>query len=403
MYLSIDDYSWCETDKELVIEVPLRGLSGINKDVILTKHYVKLIIKPYMFECALQHAILVEQSRLEISGGCARFLLTKENAQMWTQLHSEDMKDRCKLLQIRQEAIAEVQRREQAREELKKVQIRQGEKDALNEVMKIEAAERERITQEKKEAGRKTVSELIGQYAVEQSEEKSEISGKVVGARQFANELTHPAKGCEDTKSEVSQIFRQKPIDLPVRTSTKINVTFTPRIFPTPERESLKVEEEQWLNKQAEHRRAMLKRVVATEEVSEKEMDPIWLRGKGDSLFHAGDFEAAVEAYTRAIELSPKLYSAYSNRAACHLQLRNFFKALEDSSTALDLCVPAVPQNLRSRLRAHVRRGAAFCNLKMYKEALVEYKAAHKLDPTDVTIEGDMRKLECFLNPESTV
>ncbi|KAF7261640.1 hypothetical protein EG68_00915 [Paragonimus skrjabini miyazakii] len=354
-----------------------------------------------MFECVLRHAILVEQSRMEIGGGCARFLLTKENAQMWTQLHSEDMKDRSKLLQIRQEAIVEVQKREQAREELKKVQIRQGEKDALNEVMKIEATERERITQEKKEAGQKTVSELIGQYALEQKKE-SGLSGKILEARQFANELTQRSKGFEDTKREVSQIFQQKPIDLPVRTSTKINVTFTPRIFPTPERESLKVEEEQWLNKQAEHRRAMLKRVVATEEVSEKEMDPIWLRGKGDSLFHAGDFEAAVEAYTRAIELSPKLHSAYSNRAACHLQLRSFFKALEDSSTALDLCVPAVPQNLRSRLRAHVRRGAAFFNLKMYKEALVEYKAAHKLDPADLTIEGDMRNLERFLNQEST-
>ncbi|KAF8565190.1 hypothetical protein P879_10737 [Paragonimus westermani] len=375
-----------------------------------------------MFECVLQHAILVEQSRLEISGGCARFLLTKETAQMWTQLHSEDMKDRCKLLQIRQEAIVEVQQREQAKEELKKVQIRQGEKDALNEVMKIEAAERERITQEKKEAGQKTVSGLIDQYASEQIKEviffqlsfyfkqQPEISEKIVEARQFANVLVHRAKSFEDTKRDGSHIFPEKPIDLPVRTSTKINVTFTPRIFPTPERESLKVEEEEWLNKQAEHRRAMLKRVVATEEVSEKEMDPIWLRGKGDSLFHAGDFEAAVEAYTRAIELCPKLHSypfyrpqAYSNRAACHLKMRNFFKALEDSSTALDLCVPAVPQNLRSRLRAHVRRGAAFCNLKMYKEALVEYKAAHKLDPTDVTIEGDMRNLEQFLNQESTV
>ncbi|KAA3674794.1 dyslexia susceptibility 1 candidate protein 1, partial [Paragonimus westermani] len=335
-----------------------------------------LIIKPYMFECALQHPILVEQSRLEISGGCARFLLTKESAQMWTQLHSEDMKDRCKLLQIRQEAIVEIQKREQAREELKKVQIRQGEKDALNEVMKIEAAERERITQEKKEAGQKTVSELIDQYAPEQNNGQPEISEKIVEARQFANALVHRAKGFEDTKRDGSHIFREKPIDLPVRTSTRINVTFTPRIFPTPERESLKVEEEEWLNKQAEHRRAMLKRVVTTEEVSEKEMDPVWLRGKGE---------------------------AYSNRAACHLKMRNFFKALEDSSTALDLCVPAVPQNLRSRLRAHIRRGAAFCNLKMYKEALVEYKAAHKLDPTDVTIEGDMRNLEQLLNQESTV
>ncbi|CAH8471097.1 unnamed protein product [Schistosoma guineensis] len=157
--------------------------------------------------------------------------------------------------------------------------------------------------------------------------------------------------------------------------------------------------ENEWLTKQAEYRRKLLDRVVP-DDLSRNELDPIWLRKKGDSLFQAGDYEAAVIAYTEAITQNPKLHSAYSNRAACHLQLRNYFKALEDSSMVLDLCVPHVAQNLKSRVRAHIRRGAAFCNLQLYKEGLIEYRAAQKLQPDDDTIRKDIENLEKFVNQE---
>lgn len=37
---------------------------------------------------------------------------------------------------------------------------------------------------------------------------------------------------------------------------------------------------------------------------------------------------------------------------------------------ALDLSTPAVPSNAASRARAHVHRGAAFCELELYVEGL---------------------------------
>ncbi|VUZ48218.1 unnamed protein product, partial [Hymenolepis diminuta] len=51
------------------------------------------------------------------------------------------------------------------------------------------------------------------------------------------------------------------------------------------------------------------------------------------------------------------MQSLYLNRSACYIQTRKFFRALEDASTALDLLTPPVPQNLNSRVKAHVRRG----------------------------------------------
>ncbi|OON23269.1 tetratricopeptide repeat protein [Opisthorchis viverrini] len=408
MYIAIEDFSWFENDQEVSIEVPLRGLAKKDKEVMITSRFIKMVIKPYMFECILLNPILVDESRVELSGSQARFVLKKAEAQIWGRLLSEEMsmqipnfiitEDKHKLIQLRNEAIIEHQEREKAKQEAKLQEIRKGEKDSLNKVMKLEADERERIESEKKFAGEKAVEELVKIHQQEQ-EEKAQLDQKIIEARQLANEITE--QRIMTTKSPEERIalsLNEKPIELPVRTSTNITVNFTPRIFPTPERESVKQEEEEWLNKQAEHRRAMLKKVVGDQEMSDKELDPQWLRNKGDTLFRAGDFEAAVEAYSRAIEINPKMHSAFSNRAACHLQLRNFFKALEDSSTALDLCVPAVPQNLRSRVRAHARRAAAFCNLKMFKEGLIEYRAAHQLDPSDSSIEADMRNIEKYLN-----
>lgn len=48
--------------------------------------------------------------------------------------------------------------------------------------------------------------------------------------------------------------------------------------------------------------------------------------------YAAGDYLGAVNSYSLAIRLNRKIPALYSNRAACHLKLRNFHKAIDDSS-----------------------------------------------------------------------
>lgn len=50
------------------------------------------------------------------------------------------------------------------------------------------------------------------------------------------------------------------------------------------------------------------------------------------NCFRRGDFLGAVSAYSLAIRLNPRAPALYSNRAACHLKLKNLHKAVEDSS-----------------------------------------------------------------------
>ncbi|CAI2723981.1 unnamed protein product [Schistosoma spindalis] len=312
------------------------------------------------------------------------------------------LEDRKSLLQIKQNAILEHQERVMKRAKANKEMNIRGEKYALEQIMKLENVSREKIRLEKEQASKQAISEFVNVFN-KSSQKENELENKITEARRFAKqyitETIDEENNMELNKDIQRLAFIQKPIDLPVRTSSTIEVKFTPRVFPTPERESTKQAEDEWLNRQAEYRRKLLDRVVPND-LSRNELDPIWLRKKGDSLFQAGDYEAAVIAYTEAITQNPKLHSAYSNRAACHLQLRNYFKALEDSSMVLDLCVPPVAQNLKSRVRAHIRRGAAFCNLQLYKEGLIEYRAAQKLQPDDDTIRKDIGNLEKFVNQE---
>ncbi|CAH8448955.1 unnamed protein product [Heterobilharzia americana] len=401
MLIPITDFRWCENLCEVELIVPLHGMIASNADTFLTSRYIKIVIKPYIFECVLYKSINVEESTLKLIDGIAEFNLKKINAELWKQLTSDAMKDKKSLLQIKQDAILEHQEHEQKRVKTNKEMNRKGEKYALEQVMKLESLSREKIKLEKEEAGKQILQDFMTIHK-ETDEEKNEMQKKIQEARLLVKEQMHKIasdvnKNNIKLTEEIQRksIFNEKPIDLPIRTSSTIEVKFTPRVFPTPERESVKQAEEEWLSKQAEYRRKLLDRVIPND-LSRNEVDPIWLRKKGDSLFQAGDYEAAVIAYTEAISQNPKLHSAYSNRAACHLQLRNYFKALEDSSMVLDLCVPHVLQNLKSRVRAHIRRGTAFCNLQMYKEGLAEYKAAQKLQPEDDTIKVDIENLEKF-------
>lgn len=50
------------------------------------------------------------------------------------------------------------------------------------------------------------------------------------------------------------------------------------------------------------------------------------------NCFLRGDYLGAVSAYSLAIRLHPRSPALYSNRAACHLKLKNLHKAVEDSS-----------------------------------------------------------------------
>ncbi|EUB59877.1 Hsp70-Hsp90 organizing protein 1 [Echinococcus granulosus] len=400
MFISVSDFTWFESDDEIYITVPLKGTPSKTCDLFISTRYVKIVFKPYIFECVLWGFIDVDNSKVVLENCVAAHMtLKKKTVSKWPKLEADEMKEKESLMRIRQEAIAEVQARETEREKNSREEKRLGEKTALKAMMRIEGEERNRHEETKKAATFAAMQELVeGQKKMQQ--QAKERDAKIAAARAFAREVYGGGNTVSPTPATLKQyIFKgcEKP-QVPVRSNDKIVVSFTPRVFPTPERESMKDDEEKWLRAQAEHRRILTSKVVEDGDLSEAEKDPIWLQKKAAALFRAGDFEAAALAYTEALKRAPKLPSLHLNRSACYLQTRNFFRALEDASTALDLLKPAVPQNLNSRIKAHIRRGVAFCNLQMFKEGISEYEAAAKLNPADTTIQDDLSRLKGMMS-----
>ncbi|OAD60638.1 Dyslexia susceptibility 1 candidate 1 protein [Eufriesea mexicana] len=163
-----------------------------------------------------------------------------------------------------------------------------------------------------------------------------------------------------------TNIFEEpsKSIPLPRKMGT-INVTFSERKFPTPARESSHIEEQKWLQKQAEARRKI---GFDAEDLRLEERDPQWLKDKGDS----------------------EMASLYANRSAAHYALENYYKCMEDCSKALELMEPKCESNRESRAKCHARRGAALCKLSAPQHGIPELEAALVLTPDNESIKRDL-------------
>ncbi|XP_026667648.1 dynein assembly factor 4, axonemal-like [Ceratina calcarata] len=178
----------------------------------------------------------------------------------------------------------------------------------------------------------------------------------------------------------------EKSVPLPRKAGT-INVTFSDRKFPTPARESSHVEEQEWLQKQAEARRKI---GFDADDLRPEERDPQWLKDKGDDFFRVGNYLAAISAYSYGIKISDRMASLYVNRSAAHYALGNFHRCIDDCSKALELMEPKCEGNRESRARCHARRGAALCKLSAPQHGVPELEAALQLTPDNESIKRDV-------------
>lgn len=191
--------------------------------------------------------------------------------------------------------------------------------------------------------------------------------------------------------------------------SGKVRINFTPRVFPTPMRESKAAEEEDWIAKNRRHLKnhGVLGRNVSRgkngSDISEE--DPAWLKAKGDDFFRAGDIKSALNAYSAALDIDEAYAACYSNRSACYLQsqlfdqckldcdiaLQTYAEELQKLSTAdakdgleqLSLSSTAAGADDHERMKMSativkllVRRGGALCQLGRYTESLSDYRQA---------------------------
>ncbi|XP_075016223.1 dynein axonemal assembly factor 4 isoform X4 [Calonectris borealis] len=351
-------------------------------------------------------------STAKIGNGIIFFTLYKKEVAMWDSLTLANA-NKEKLQCLRENAVLKAHEKAKEETEAKKVTKQEHKKYALEATMKLEEAERKRI-EDLKEKERQRVTKELELWKKQQKDAEKQKRVQKEGElhqeveqlkekkKEKMNKTRIPNEGTSKTRlkptkghgfySMFSENVKEEQLPAP-RSAATIKINFTSRVFPTALRESRIAEEEEWLRKQAEARRTVSADLSELEDLKEEEKNPDWLKDKGNKMFATGNYLAAVNAYNLAVRLNNKLPLLYLNRAACHLKLRNLHKAIEDSSKALELLTPPVPDNENARVKAYVRRGTAFCQLELYTEGLQDYEAALKIDPKNKSIEKDAEKI----------
>ncbi|KAF4017436.1 hypothetical protein G4228_008686 [Cervus hanglu yarkandensis] len=409
MPLQLSNYSWRQTSTAVFISVPLRGVSVRDADVFCTENYLKVNSPPFLFEAFLYAPIDDESSKAKIGNNIIVFTLHKKEAAMWETLSLSGV-DKEMMQRIREKSILQAQERAKEATEAKAVARREDQKYTLGVMMKIEEEERKKIEDMKENERIKATKELeawkecqrkaeelkiiqreekLYHQEKQMKEERKKLKHKCLTGNSASKNLATKGRNSENIFFEK---LKEDSIPAP-RSVGSIKISFTPRVFPTALRESQVAEEEEWLHKQAEARRAMNTDIPELCDLKEEEKNPEWLKDKGNKLFATENYLAAINAYNLAIRLNNKIPLLYLNRAACHLKLKNLHKAIEDSSKALEILTPPVADNANARMKAYIRRGTAFCQLELYVEGLQDYEAALKIDPSNKIVQNDAEKI----------
>ncbi|KAG8440608.1 hypothetical protein GDO86_006381 [Hymenochirus boettgeri] len=112
------------------------------------------------------------------------------------------------------------------------------------------------------------------------------------------------------------------------------------------------------------------------------------LKEEGNKHFKAGDYEAAITCYTKAIHLSnDKIVKAvlHRNRSACHLKLDDYVKAEEDASKAIEVDGGDV--------KALFRRSQALEKLGRLDQAILDLQRCLTLEPKNKVFQEAVRNL----------
>jgi suppressor of G2 allele of SKP1 len=106
---------------------------------------------------------------------------------------------------------------------------------------------------------------------------------------------------------------------------------------------------------------------------------------EGNALFVDGRYDAALEAYSRALQAEPNNPLYFDKRAAAHMRLGNYIDAVADVSKSLK----SSPSVL-----GFVRKGEALFQLDEFDTALIAFRKAVELAPDSIETRRWIRKCE---------
>ncbi|ENN71581.1 hypothetical protein YQE_11681, partial [Dendroctonus ponderosae] len=359
MPIVIKDFEWKQSEEQLSIEVPLHGVPPNKVDVFTAPQYLKLTFHPFFFEVILLNPIDISQSTCTKTSTHVVFELRKLCSALWDTLEVQNLSKKEKN-QLKLRLIEEEHARLQKEREEKRTKKAELKRVAINELIQVDTRERRRIEENRKAEESKALGD-INEWKLDverrpkQTSASSRINSPKVPPKKKVPELT--------------------PIPKP-RSSRTLQILFTPREFPTPSRESLLEEENEFLSKQAEARRTA---GFVDEDLRPEEKNPQYLLARAAEFMSNKNYLGAISALSFGIKLRPKFVDLFLARSESHLKAG--VRAVDDCTSALDLYKPVSAVNLHERALCLGRRGVGLYELGFGKQGISELEASLKLEP----------------------
>jgi len=280
--------------------------------------------------------VLPAEARLALDRdtGSVSLTLPKAKAGPWAELMLAAPP--AVLAERREAALAREQERQARAAESRVASAKAQERRALESQMAVEDRQRQDLQQRQKAEKEEAQADAV-RVMQQFSDDAAKSAPPKVAARRVEaapSSGTTPSsassKNSPAAKRVVSTLFQpeesgyveERP-SLPPRAPTSTTISFTPRAFPTPLRESRAREEEDWLArnylklKQGAGKggpRGALDRPFA-------ERDPAWLKDKGNGFAGVGDWSSAEAAYNAALDANAGAVDVRLNRSLARLHL----------------------------------------------------------------------------------
>lgn len=278
MPILVKDYTWIQSSKSIQIRIPIKAGYKNKIDLFSSDCYIKVNFHPFLFELFLMHDVDITKSKCILDDNFVLVELVKNEEIMWTELEKPLNKE--EKMKLRQNIITECQERAKLESEDRAIKKSNLDRITVQQAMNIDNKQHVIMDERRDEERKKAMDELemwrkfTDEEEIQDTITRNQIEKSTVKIIELPPDYTGDSQNIQiprkennnkttakktRVKSEYVDKKREetaKRILPKLRETAQVEITHTPRSFPTPSRESTSREEETWLKNITLARRA---------------------------------------------------------------------------------------------------------------------------------------------------
>lgn len=271
MPIIVKDYTWIQSSTTVHVRVPIEPVYKEKVDLFTSDCYIKASFKPFLLELFLLHDVDIKKSKCIINNDTIQLDLVKRCEIEWSTLEKILSKDEKET--IREKVLEESQKTAAKEAEERAIRTSELNRFTVQQAMDIDNKQHVLMDSRKYEQCDKAMQDLE-LWRKNNKKDTTDIdvsrkSGVIITELKSSDDEEHldyktktnimktkPKKVIKSDYVEKKKEQSAKRVLPQLRQMAQLEITHTPRSFPTPSRESTADEEQAWLKNITLARRA---------------------------------------------------------------------------------------------------------------------------------------------------